>query len=82
MTRDGQPWGKPAGESKSNFHNNCDNRGSTLTVVKDTKGYVFGGYLSVSWTGSGGSKKDSNAWLFALNAAELAPTQLPFQKDS
>ena len=57
-------------------------------MVKDTKGYVFGGYLSVSWTGSGGvttnpnaEKKDPNAWLFALkNFAKIAPTKLPFKR--
>ena len=74
MSRDGDIWkGDP-----STFHKNCDNQGPTLSVVKDTKGYVFGGYLSVSWTGSGDDKKDPNAWLFALkNAAKIGQTKLP-----
>ncbi len=81
-SRDGDIWkGNP-----NNFHNNCDNKGPTLIVIKDTKGYVFGGYLSVSWTGSGGNsgyKKDPDAWLFALkNFAQIGPTKLPFKKGS
>ncbi|XP_069110335.1 interferon-induced protein 44-like isoform X1 [Argopecten irradians] len=31
------------------FHQKCDNRGPTLTVISDTEGHVYGGYTSVSW---------------------------------
>eukprot|EP00568_Trieres_chinensis_P014470 CAMPEP_0183327114 /NCGR_PEP_ID=MMETSP0160_2-20130417/83594_1 /TAXON_ID=2839 ORGANISM="Odontella Sinensis, Strain Grunow 1884" /NCGR_SAMPLE_ID=MMETSP0160_2 /ASSEMBLY_ACC=CAM_ASM_000250 /LENGTH=520 /DNA_ID=CAMNT_0025495227 /DNA_START=291 /DNA_END=1849 /DNA_ORIENTATION=- len=32
------------------FHEKCDNRGATLTVVQSTGGYVFGGYADESWS--------------------------------
>ena len=32
------------------FHSNCDNRGPTVTIVRDG-GYIFGGYNDNSWQG-------------------------------
>ena len=32
------------------FHERCDNRGRTITLVKVGK-YIFGGYSTVSWGG-------------------------------
>jgi len=83
MSRDGDIWeGNP-----STFHQKCDLKGPTLTVVKDKKGYVFGGYLSVSWNwqhfGTFVKKRDPNAWLFTLkNYAQIGPTKIPFKKDA
>ena len=28
-------------DTASTFHSNCDNRGPTLTLIKNTKGYRF-----------------------------------------
>ena len=45
-TRDG--W------AASTFHNNCDGKIPTLTivkVVKDSKNFIFGGYCTVTWAG-------------------------------
>ena len=47
-SRDG--WGS------SHFHSKCDNKGPTLTVIKCTGGYVFGGYANAAWT----SNKDGD----------------------
>ena len=58
----------------STFHRKCDNKGATIIAVKDDKGYVFGGYVSVSYTGkgqNGKTGKDPNAWLFALKSYTL-----------
>ena len=38
------------------FHSKCDNKGPTLTVIKCTGGYVFGGYANAAWT----SNKDGD----------------------
>lgn len=31
------------------FHNKCDHKGPTITIVKSEGGMLFGGYTSVSW---------------------------------
>ena len=38
----------------SDFHRCCDGKGATITIVKTTKGYAFGGYSNVSWQSVGG----------------------------
>ena len=43
-TRDG--W------TVSTFHSECDNKGSSITVIKTDKDYVFGGYLDKEWSGT------------------------------
>ena len=32
------------------FHNRCDNKGATVTIVRD-RSYIFGGYNDNSWQG-------------------------------
>ena len=44
------------GWHSSHFHSKCDNKGPTLTVIKCTGGYVFGGYANAAWT----SNKDGD----------------------
>jgi len=56
------------GWNSSDFHAKCDNKGETLTLVKCTDGYVFGGYASVSWkSGSGSSQSAPGSFLFSLH---------------
>lgn len=42
--------GSRDGFGGQNFHSFCDDRGSTLLVVKTASGWVFGGYSDVSWS--------------------------------
>jgi len=53
------------------FHDNCDHKGRTLTVIESTKGYKAIGYTSVPWAsyGEGTDVKpgfDSTAFLCSL----------------
>jgi len=64
------------GFAASTFHSLCDNKGSTLTVVKATTGYIAGGYASVSWASREGSVFDSNAFLFTLTNPSNMPLKL------
>uniref|UniRef100_A0A6P8I724 Uncharacterized protein LOC116299796 n=1 Tax=Actinia tenebrosa TaxID=6105 RepID=A0A6P8I724_ACTTE len=49
------------------FHQKCDGKSSTLTIIK-VQDFVFGGYLSETWGPSkNGSIVDSKAFLFSLN---------------
>mmetsp|Transcript_32027 Transcript_32027/g.88488 ORF Transcript_32027/g.88488 Transcript_32027/m.88488 type:complete len:731 (+) Transcript_32027:106-2298(+) len=59
------------------FHSRCDNQGSTVTVVRSTGGFIFGGYLDQSWRGCGGYALSTRAFLFVLHCSVgLAPTKL------
>ena len=32
------------------FHKNCDNKGSTLSIIKSDKGSIFGLWTDISWS--------------------------------
>jgi hypothetical protein len=72
-SRDG--WGVSA------FHSKCDDKGPTLTVIKTSEGYVFGGYSHHSWTGSGSYKQSFLPFLFSLKCcAGLPPTKMKLKR--
>ena len=60
------------GNTAKSFHNYCDNKGPTLTVVYATSGYYFGGYTTENWDCSNAYKKDANAFIFSLNNKNYA----------
>ena len=41
--------GSRDGFSAGAFHDHCNNIRPTITYVEDTRGYIFGGYTSVTW---------------------------------
>lgn len=66
------------GFSSQNFHNFCDNQGETITVIKSSNGYIFGGYNPVNWTSSSVYTNDMKTFLFSLvNAKGFNPTLIP-----
>ena len=54
------------GSKPINFHNKCDNKGTTITFIETIKGYIFGGYTELDWDNSG-YKKDNSTFIFSLN---------------
>jgi hypothetical protein len=40
------------GFSSQSFHKHCDNKGATVTIVRSTGGYLFGGFTPISWESS------------------------------
>lgn len=61
-----------------NFHKHCDNQGPTLTLIESTKGYIFGGYITISWESpTSGTYKgnDDNAFIFSVNNKLKYPIQ-------
>ncbi|XP_067047394.1 uncharacterized protein [Acropora muricata] len=65
------------GWAASSFHSLCDNKGPTVTIVKDTNNNIFGGYTSISWESSRQCKSDSKAFLFSLKNPTNDPRKLP-----
>jgi len=55
------------------FHRLCDGQANTVTVIKNTNGFIFGGFTSIPWSSTGGYKADSTAFLFSL----INPTNTP-----
>lgn len=60
------------GGSAWTFHTKCDSQGSTITVIYNTKGTVYGGYTSQSWLGAGAefAAHDEKAFLFQVRYNE------------
>ena len=63
-----------------NFHSYCDNKGPTLTLIRNSKGYRCGGFTNQSWAsrytnyGGNANVSDPNAFLFSLEFKEKYPS--------
>jgi len=47
-----------------------------VTVIKNTNGFIFGGFTSIPWSSSAGYKADSTAFLFSLTNPSNTPLKL------
>ncbi|XP_061167742.1 interferon-induced protein 44-like [Saccostrea echinata] len=63
------------GLSAQTFHKLCDNKGPTVTVLHNSIGNVFGGYLSDSWNSNNSTIKDEKAFLFQLKNRNTSSAQ-------
>jgi len=65
------------------FHNKCNNQGPTISLFKNDKGNIFGGYTSIDWTSSGSYKSASDSFIFTLtNIHGTEPTKFPNSNSS
>lgn len=50
------------------FHERCDEKGPTITLVKTEYDRICGGYTGISWTNpwNGGYRRDDDAFIFSL----------------
>ena len=56
------------GSTSKDFHNYCDNKGPTLTIVKTTKNKIFGGFTPLNWDNKGVKyDKDNQTFIFSLS---------------
>ena len=64
------------GMYSKNFHEKCDDKGPTITLFKNDKGNIFGGYLPVSWKNTGGYLNENRCFIFTLtNIYNIQPTK-------
>jgi len=65
------------------FHIKCDNKGETITLIKNEKGNIFGGYASISWTSANDIYYSApESFLFTLsNIYNTEPTKFPSKND-
>ena len=71
--------GSRDGSTSNIFHEKCDHQGPTITLYKNDKGYIFGGYTSLSWTSkTTGCYSAPDSFLFTLtNLYGIEPTKFP-----
>eukprot|EP01084_Bolivina_argentea_P020697 38483_1 len=60
--------GSKHGFKCKHFHQKCDNKGKTLTIIQTDKNNVFGGYTSVPWTSFMNKIPDETAFLFLIRS--------------
>ena len=48
------------------FHQKCDGKVNTITIIRNNANYVFGGYASAAWNSSNALINDSTAFIFSL----------------
>jgi hypothetical protein len=70
------------GFSSSNFHSKCNYHSSTLTLIKTTKSFVFGGFIEQSFSGCSCYKADEKAFLISLVNNKNATFKLPIEPNS
>jgi len=68
--------GSRDGFDAATFHRLCDGKPNTVTVIKNTNGFIFGGFTSIPWRLTGGYKGDSTAFLFSLTNPSNTPLKL------
>jgi hypothetical protein len=67
------------GFAAADFHKLCDNKGPTLTVIRSTNGYLFGGFTPLNWDSTTNtSKNHAEGFIFTLtNPHNIPPTKYP-----
>jgi len=70
--------GSRDGFETSTFHSRCDGKPNTLTLIKNSLGYVFGGYTAVPWSSPSNATEfsDPTAFLFSLKNPSNNPLKL------
>ena len=71
------------GMTNKNFFEKCENKGKTLTIIKNDKNNIFGGYSSISFqNNSNGAQNAPDSFIFTLiNMHNTEPTKFPSKKN-
>ena len=71
------------GSLPENFHEKYDNQGPTVCLIKNEKGFIFGGFSSISWTieKDNGWTTSSDNFIFTLtNIYSTPPSKFPISQ--
>jgi hypothetical protein len=74
--------GSVHGFGAKDFHNKCDGNSKTLTIVKTTLGYIFGGYADLHWDSVSYWQLDQEAFIFSLLNKENKPAKIKHDPNS
>ena len=58
---------KATRDGDSTFHNKCNGKSPTLTLVKTSNGYRCGGFTSLPWDSFRDYKEDNDAFVFSMD---------------
>ncbi|KAL1021993.1 hypothetical protein UPYG_G00020850 [Umbra pygmaea] len=58
------------------FHNRCDGQGPTILAAYNKSGFIFGGYISKDYAGSGIEINDEKAFLYSITDHREKPLQV------
>lgn len=72
--------GSKDGFKADNFHSKCNERNRTLTLIKTTNNYIFGGYTEAKWDSSD-LRTDKNTFLFSLVNKDKSPIKMNINKN-
>lgn len=70
-------WKSPAA-----FHQACDGKGPSFTLIKASDGSAFGGYTSISWNSSNTYYADAHACLFRTDSFSQTQSSISLEKIS
>ena len=64
--------GSTHGWERSKFHELCDEKGPTITVIKSKAARVFGGFAMQSWDSEdNGFKADEKAFIYSIDRQQI-----------
>ena len=53
------------------FHEKCDHKGPTLTIIESDKGFIFGGFTQKQWGNNNArNQPDPASFLFSINSKQ------------
>jgi hypothetical protein len=55
------------GFKAKDFHQKCDGKSNTMTIIKDANANIFGGFTGASWSEYDGFKEDPYAFIFSFS---------------
>jgi len=58
------------GFEAANFHSKCNGKGPAITFIKNTLGFVFGGYTAIGWHSNSSYSIDNAAFTFSITRKE------------
>ena len=60
--------GSRYGWKASDYHDKCDDKGATITVIRSTGGLIFGGFTDKPWTSVHSYCESDKVFLFSLKS--------------
>ena len=69
------------GASPITFHERCDNKGPTITIVKTDTGHIFGGFNPISYISEAMYNECEDSFIFSLSdGIEIKPVKCPVKR--
>lgn len=62
------------GDNATQFHKQCDCKGATLVLIRDSDRNIFGGYTNLQWSSprsAQGESGDTDSFLFSVNKSRI-----------